>query len=118
VIAAEDLNALGEAVLDANLPPGFAALPGTLEIEHLGKPSVDASGAARFPVRIRRALVAQLPVGEAISLSLGRTPEQARARLSAALPLASPPLIRLWPAWWPRLPLLPFQVSVDQVDQP
>jgi hypothetical protein len=114
MVEEEDLAALANAVLDANLPPGFAPQPETLEIEQLSEPRLEASGEAHWQVRFRREMVAQLPVGEAINLALGQTPDQARARLSAALALAAPPVIRVKPDWWPRLPLLPIQIAVDQ----
>lgn len=118
LISGEEQTALGKSILDANLPPGFAPRPGTLEIEQLSEPRLEASGEARWRVRFRRQIVAQLPKGEAINLALGKTPDQARMRLATTLPLADSPVILLRPVWWPRLPLLPIQIVVDQVEQP
>ena len=43
---------------------------------------------------------------------------QASQRLAAALPLAAPPELRLFPSWWPRLPFLPFRITVTTLSQP
>ena len=113
VVSAQDLETLANAVLDANLPAGFTPLESTLEVENLGEATLDDGGAAHWQVRLRRDIVARLPAAQAINISLGRTPAQARSRLSATLPLSSPPDIQVNPAWWPRLPLLPFRIIVN-----
>jgi hypothetical protein len=58
-------------------------------------------------------LFAALPQNQAIQLAMGLSPTQATRRLAEDLPLASAPQIALTPAWWPRLPILPFRIDVQ-----
>jgi hypothetical protein len=37
----------------------------------------------------------------------------AMAQLNEALRLSKPPEIQLEPAWWPWLPLIPFNIAVE-----
>lgn len=120
---ASDLNALAQAVFDANLPPGFEPVEGTLRVENLDapKPAPGGSGAAgaqqRWTLHAYRHILAQTPSSQAIQLVLGFDPEKARQRLQGELALEEPPEIRLDPGWWPRLPILPFRVGI-QIELP
>jgi hypothetical protein len=101
---------IGLRLLDASLPPGFTPLSGDLEVAIQPLSSTKAvSGEQR--VAFRRTLAARLSSEEIIARLLGRSPVQAQAAL-AALPLENPPVIRLNPAWWPRLPLLPSRFAI------
>jgi hypothetical protein len=113
VIRYSDLVELAGAALDANLPPGYTPLAETLALEHLSQPKLSPNGVASWRLRASRQLQAQIPMAEAAWLARGLAPDQARASLLAALPLARPPEIVLVPRWWPRLPLLPFRIEVS-----
>lgn len=113
VVAAGDLQALAAAVLDANLPPGFTPLPGTVAYENLTLPGEPGAAAMAWEVRATRQLEAQLPAAQAIHLALGLPPTEAGQRLADNLPLAAPPQIALTPDWWPRLPVTPFRITVN-----
>ncbi|MCI0519994.1 MAG: baseplate J/gp47 family protein [Chloroflexi bacterium] len=99
---------LGKRLLDANLPQGYVPLSGEIEIEAV--PASTAEEAWRL--RFRRTLIARVRPDQAAALLLGKPPAQGPALLSASLPLGSPPVIVLNPAWWPRLPLLPSRIKV------
>ncbi len=111
IAQAGDIRSLAVAALDANLPQGFAPQTDTLELENLSTPT-QTGGDARWKVRARRQVFAQVPDVQAIKLSLGLSPADAVLRLSEALPLKAPPRILLSPDWWPRLPVLPFRIRV------
>jgi hypothetical protein len=65
-----------------------------------------------------RQVQARIADADAVQLSLGLDPLQAISRLRASLPLEQPPRIELQPDWWPRLPFLPFRISVFNQGQP
>jgi hypothetical protein len=113
VVSGEDLQRLAVAILDANLPAGFSPAPETLKINTLTTPKVGPDGFFQWQLHAERQLFATLPQNQAIQLALGLSPIQASQRLAKDLPLARPPQIALTPAWWPRLPILPFRIDVQ-----
>lgn len=112
LVSWSDLENLAASLMDADLPPGYSPVPGTLAAKALSEPAWLGETAARLELRFSRLLRAQIPESQAVSRSLGLSPEGARRRLVEELPLASPPIITLRPSWWPRLPLLPFRIGV------
>jgi hypothetical protein len=111
-VSGEDIQELAKDVLDANLPVGFSALAGTLQIEHLSPPVLGADSIARWKLQTSRQIQAKLPEAQAIQLSMGLEPLRAVERLESVMPLASTPEIHLFPTWWPRLPILPFRITI------
>jgi hypothetical protein len=112
VVSAQDLFDLAQAIFDANLEPGFAPIEGSLQIEPITAPRSSGADAYTWQMHAYRRVRAQYPSSRVIQLVLGLPPQIAKERLQTALALEEPVRIRLNPAWWPRLPLLPFRVSV------
>ncbi len=112
VVSGDDLYSLVVSLLDANLPDGYQGLPNTVEIEHLTKPVLLEDGTARWELRARRTIQAQLAPDQAIQLALGNSKAEAHQRLMENLALSKPPDIHLHPSWWPLTPFLPFRISV------
>jgi hypothetical protein len=108
-----DIQNLGKAVLDANIPDGFVPLDNTLTFTNLTEPELGQDSIARWKLRFERQLQAELAPARAVNLSLGMPPQEAESRLAQALPLESRPRITLNPDWWPRLPVLPFRIAVS-----
>jgi Baseplate J-like protein len=117
VVSGEDLQRLAVATLDASLPAGFSPAPETLKIDSLSTPQVGPDGFFQWQLHARRQLFAALPQNQAIQLAMGLSPTQAALRLAKELPLAGSPQIALTPAWWPRLPILPFRIDVQIAQQ-
>jgi len=112
VIARLDLDALGRAVLDASLPPGFTPSGDQIDVTLLTLPEPNALGAAQWQVRAERPVQAVADGASLIPAILGRAPGEARSTLNTALLLGAPPEISLSPSWWPWLPLLPIQIQL------
>jgi hypothetical protein len=112
VILSEDLELLATTVLDATLPPNYLPQASTLTIEHLTIPQQKSDAVVKWKMRIQRTIQPQITASQATNLAVGLSPTQAGQRLQAALPLDNSPRITLEPAWWPRLPLLPFRIQV------
>lgn len=113
IVLAEDLYTLASAILEANLPQGYSALPETLKVDHLSEPVMVTDSSARWNLRARRAIQAQLEEMEAVQIALGLAVPEAEQRLAASLRLEGTPQVTLAPAWWPRLPIFPFRVTVQ-----
>jgi len=109
----EDLTELASTVLNASLPEGFVATQAPLEFEPLTPHLTDKDGITRWSVRISRQIEKQLDAGKIIRLVQGQNMALATTRLKDNLDLADTPEILLTPNWWPWLPLIPFNITVE-----
>ena len=109
----KDLTELASTVLNASLPEGFAATQAPLEFEPLNAQLTDERGVTRWSVRVSRQLKKKLDTGRIIPLIQGRSMAAATTRLNETLRLSKPAEIQLDPAWWPWLPLIPFNIKVE-----
>jgi hypothetical protein len=107
-----DLESLAKTILDANIPAGYHAMPGTVGVELQNEPRLDADKRATWRVRAAQRILADLEGEKASSLIRGLAPAQANEKLRASLPIENTLLIRTFPSWWPRLPVLPFRISI------
>ena len=112
LVPGADLRSMVTTVLDANLPDGYTAIPQSLTLEMESQPILDSKSTARWRLHTRRTIQAQVSQSQAINLSRGLSPAQAGKHLADDLPLGGPPLIVMAPSWWPRLPLVPFRITI------
>ena len=109
----EDLTELASTVLNASLPEGMLATNDPITFESLDSQDTDANGITRWTMRVSRELRRQVDTGKVIPLVQGRSMDVALAKLEDHLDIPKPPEIRLSPDWWPWLPLIPFNISVE-----
>ena len=109
----KDLTELASTVLNASLPDGFIATQTPLDFEPLNDFSTDEHGITRWSLRVSRPLEKQLDIARIIPLIQGRSVESATRQLKETLNLPASPEIHLRPAWWPWLPLIPFNISME-----
>jgi hypothetical protein len=115
-IPGQALENLASTALDSALPPGYQAVPGSLEIELTSRPVLDESGQVRWKMSVNRQLQAMVSPGEVADLAAGARSAYAAAYLVGKLPLQKPPVIQQNIPWWPYLPFLPLRVQVVCVD--
>ena len=108
-----DLSDLAESVLNASNPEGFAPQAGSLVLTQLDEPEMSLDGRATWPMLAVRRIQPVISPVRAIQLVLGMDPQAARQKLEQELALDGAPEISLIPAWWPRLPMLPFRIHVE-----
>ncbi len=111
-VRAADLAQLAKSTLEAGRPQGFTPASGSMAYDLTQAPTVDAAGVAHFGLRIRQTLVSDLDLPRAAALVSGKSPQAAAKLLQADLPLAEAPQIKVSPAWWPWMPLVPFRIAV------
>lgn len=112
-VSAEDLLYFGQSISDANLPSDYEKIPSSLEIHPLSDPIKTAEDRFRFDIFIAWQSRATIDPSTAITLAQWQTPEEAAPALSENLPIQEPTQIVMNPLWWPRLPILPFRISVE-----
>ncbi len=111
-VAEADLRLLASLALDAALPPGFAPLDETVDFSLPETFDLGDDGRASWRMQTERLIRARLDLAAVSASVLGLEPAAAVRRLQADFPLAAAPRILLAPAWWPRLPVLPFRIHV------
>ena len=109
----KDLEQVALTALDANLPPGYAGVAGTLAITAQTEPSL-VGESVRWEIDARRTLAARRPEYALREASLGLQAGEVQGVLMQLFDLNAPPQIRIWPSWWPRLPFLPLRIQVVQ----
>ncbi len=113
-----DIEAVVSPILDASLPGGFQAVPGSLQVEFLEEPVLVESGISKetdtlqWQVAVRRSIESVWVDAAVIQAIQGRKVEEARQILENRLFLAEPPEIMLFPAWWARMPFLPARIAL------
>jgi hypothetical protein len=112
-VSGEDLKALAEGVLDANLSPDLVPIQDSLQISRVSAPKLLDGGTAQWQMKTSRETQLAIDENRAANLVLGMPLQQASDRIAARFDLYDEPQIRVYPQWWPRIPLLPFRVSFD-----
>src|SRR5574340_998661 len=111
-VSTADLAAVAAPALDASLPADTSVEPGSYTFKSLSAPQVLSDGRMSWKIRVTRQLVQDVKImGLALSVR-GRTVSEVSQWIQTELALEQPPKISLFPAWLPRLPLIPFRIEV------
>ena len=107
-----DLRELAGSTVDLSIPDGFEPLDAAA-YKPITDPSTDASGLTHFELEVTRTLIRKVNAARVFSIVRGQRVEAIKDDLSASLSLRSASDIALTPAWWPWLPLIPFNIVVE-----
>ncbi len=111
-VAHEDMLQLSNAALDASIPQEFEAFD-SAAYKPLTDPSTDNAGVSHFELDVSRTLHRTMNETQVLSIVRGMTPADAIRELAPLLSLRQATDIKLTPVWWPWLPLIPFNISVE-----
>jgi hypothetical protein len=108
----DDLQQLSLSTLNASVENGFEAtvLPA---YKIIADPSTDNSSVSHFDLEVTRTLLRQVDEMQVFSIVRGHEPELIKDELTSKLSLRQGPEIAMTPSWWPWLPLIPFNISVE-----
>lgn len=111
LVSRADVHWLAQQALAAEAPDGMHLVPESI---HLTPGEVKRVSAGRYTWHLQATgtYVAPIDPASARRVAAGHTPRAAAARLQQAFPLAAPPDIHRWPAWWPWVPWLSLRLSV------
>lgn len=112
VIDREDVEALGWRMLQFEVRDGFQLLSDEAEyrIEEIG--DVDYDGTLTFQGRAEGVSWVEIEELEVRAGVRGKSVTSAEEYLARHLSLVREPSVRVSPAWWGRVPWLPFRISV------
>ncbi|MBK8617534.1 MAG: hypothetical protein IPN96_10595 [Anaerolineales bacterium] len=111
-VADDDLRQLSLSTLNATAESGFesTAVP---VYKVITDPSTDNSGISHFELQVTRTLLRQVDEMQVFSIVRGQEPQAVQSQLVSSLALRQQPEMTITPAWWPWLPLIPFNISVE-----
>jgi len=110
--AGEDLYKLGMGVLEANVPEGYAAQPSTFDFENISAPLIGKNGEYIWDMEAQWQVKAQIDEAKTVQLVQWLKPGETEKAIVSQLPVQTPINVVLEPSWWPRLPILPFRISI------
>ncbi len=111
-VSAEDLKQLSLSTLDLSIPDGFQPSAAIL-FKPLTEPSTDTSRVTHFELDVSRTLLREMDESQVFAVVRGRVPASIKDDLMTTLSLRQQPDISLAPSWWPWMPLIPFNISVE-----
>jgi hypothetical protein len=112
-----ELQAMGNAILNASLPSDFHAQPATFTLTSNSPPDSKDSDLIRWEVDLSRQIFTVKELSKSVKHIRGRSPENAAQILQSELDLSRQPTISLFPEWWPILPLLDFRIETIDLHQ-
>jgi len=108
-----DITELAQLALTASMPPGFTAVPKTLELSPASDFESNQAGITSWQMYVEQELLPNIPSAQVTALIQGRNPENAIENLQENFDLVSEPEIAITPTWWKWLPLAPFRIEVS-----
>jgi len=115
-ISEEDARRLALAALESSVSEGFQLL--SKEVEFRPGGVAEAGGEqVTFQITVRGRMMMRVDEGEIKEHLAGKSIGDAVTYLGRRLELAEEPSVEVLPGWWPRLPLIPFRISLVVMPQ-
>ena len=111
-VSDDAMRELSLATLNAAGQDGFVSTSAP-DYKVITEPSTDNSGISHFELMVTRTLLREVDEMRVFSIVRGGKPDLMKAELASALSLRRSPDILLTPSWWPWMPLIPFNISVE-----
>ena len=110
-VSRADLNAAATAALDANLATGLNPTPDSLAVTQKAAWVVIPGQRLTLDLVAARSTTPIFNTAALFTMVRGLKPLDAGSRIQSLLNLNQTPVIQVSPAWWPRLPVLPFRIK-------
>ncbi len=115
-IAEEDTRRLALAALESSMSEGFQLLSKEIGFSPGGVTEADGERVV-FQITVRGRMMMRIDEGEIKEHLTGKSVADAVVYLGRRLELAEEPSVEVLPGWWPRLPLIPFRISLVVIPQ-
>lgn len=109
-----DITKLMGMILDSNLQKGYHSIGNDIVIEKIGGVENSTTGSAEWQVQGTRLVVKDWGSDRIRTLIKGKTTSEALAILDVGIPHTKSAITLLNPKFWPRLPLLPSQIHIEE----
>ena len=114
-VSGEDLSTLAKKAINARyLGSETEPILDSITLTHLSNPEPRSDQSYSWDLGVEWKEIRVVPDHEIIQLVLGKNSADAEILLQESLDLKYPPVIKLSPGWWIRLPALPFRIIIFQ----
>jgi hypothetical protein len=103
----DEVRSMAEAAAKKAAGPGRTVIPGSVQVD-----LEPEDGGKQYVGRVRAQSMPRLDEDRIARRLVGSTFEGAMSLLAETVDQAAPAKIHIWPAWWPRLPLLPWRIHL------
>lgn len=83
-----------------------------MTVEPVTRPTLYKDGSIKWTMRAERKIVQNIDPARVTQMIQGFSSWYVTSKLEENLPLATAPEVRLSPAWWPWMPIVPFRITV------
>jgi len=111
-VSRADLISMAAPAMDAAQTGDKTVLPGSYAFSSPTRLNTTEGNRERWSIQVSRSMVQTVSLGEILSSMQGKPVQSVRKVVQANLNLSQPPEIEVSPAWWPRLPSIPFRIEV------
>jgi hypothetical protein len=111
-VSADDMAQVSNAAMNSSIPDGYETSD-IAAYTPLTDPSTDNAGVSHFELDVSRTLHRKMDDAQILSIVRGLRPATAIAELTSTWSMRQPPEIVMKPSWWPWVPLIPFNISVE-----
>ena len=111
-IIESDLQEMAARALAAGLPDNFSAVPDTIKLVQLSEPNIDGD-TVQWTVRMSQQIRVNWSGEDLAEALAGHKPGEVDQILKPRIELDKPTTVVLNPAWWPRLPFLPYRIAIE-----
>lgn len=114
VVSRADLDAIARIGLNANLPPGFTGRYADISFTLVQSPELTEDGIANWKMTAVRVISADYLVEDIRNHLLGAPLQEAASRISDITGAVEKVEVTISPRWFPRMPLLPYQIHIEE----
>jgi hypothetical protein len=111
-VSDDDMKTLSLSALNSSVVDGFES-KAQPAYKLITEPSTDSAGITHFELEVTRTLLRQVNTLQVFSIVRGHQLRSVKNELVSNLSLRADPTIVMTPSWWPWLPLIPFNISVE-----
>lgn len=114
-IKAEDLQKLAADLVEAQYQESsYWPDLNSIQIRTFSSPEPSGNQNYSLEIQVSWSDSPRIKAEEIIDLISAKPVSEAESILAEDLDLAADPLIMLFPSWWPRVPALPFRISINE----
>lgn len=103
----------GQAALDSQLDQVLQYIPNTTSFTRLPGVTVDTEGRVKFDITGQAQASAVISAEDVRAAAQWQLAETSADKLAERFPVVVQPKVEVWPDWFPRLPWLPWRITVD-----
>jgi hypothetical protein len=112
-VPGEAIHQFARQVLQAGMEQNYVPLSDSIQISNQTNPVMDGAGRASWTMQLSRPVQLVPELTSVADEIAGQPLEAATAYIQQTGQYDQPPVIDLFPNWWPQMPFLPFRIQFE-----